>query len=336
MKFRLVLAATLAFSLATCAEDAPAKQRHFALRYSVNVKDVPAGKDLRIWIPLAHSDAFQDVQVLSKEGDLKLRKSLDDVSGNLALYGESEGGKTRDYRFTIEYDVVRLERIDFQDGKLAQGAHPERSSQALLAGFLHADQRIPITGATAQAAADTTASAKSPVEKARAIYDYIGHNIRLDSTTSGCCQGDATNAFSSKQGDSNDLTAVFVSMARSQQIPARSEVGFALPSDKHSGELTTHYSWAEFYAAAMGWLPADPAASIQRPAEREYYFGSLDNNRVQFSVGRDLKLNPPQEGGPVDTFIRPYVEVEGKPYSKVSLDVSFRDAGTPGATTQKH
>jgi hypothetical protein len=51
-------------------------------------------------------------------------------------------------------------------------------------------------------------------------------------------------------------------------------------------------------------------------------------NRVQFSTGRDLRLNPPQDGKPLNYFVYPYVEVDGQEYPNVSLAFSFADAVT--------
>jgi transglutaminase-like putative cysteine protease len=330
----LIVSCALLFSLQLVAQTP--KQRHFVLHYAVKVKDVPAGKELRIWIPLAHSDAYQDVQVLSKEGDLKLRKSADDASGNTALYAEADTTKTRDYRFRIEYDVVRFERIDLVDGKPAPGAHPERSSQAVQASFLQPDPLTSVTGPVGQVAAEETRSSTTSLDKAHALYDYVWRVLSYDPSGHGCCRGDAKWTFDSKHGDSTDLTALFVAMTRSQQIPARSAVGVQLPSDKHSGKLTTNSSWAEFYAAPVGWLPADIAAAKQHPEQREYYFGAQDMNRLQFAVGHDIKLSPPQEGAPLNFFIDPYVEVAGDQYSKVSLEVSFQDVEASGTGAPGH
>jgi len=326
----------VALSLFGHAQNTAEKQRHFVLHYVVKVKDVPAGKELRIWIPFAHSDAFQDIQVLRKEGDLKLHKSVEDEFGNTALYAETDTTKTRDYRFVIDYDVVRFERVDLTDGKLAPGAHPERASQAVQQRFLGPNRLVPTSGPAAQTAAEETKSAGTSVEKAHAIYDYLWRTLRYDPAASGCCQGDANRTLDTKGGDSTDFTAVFVAMARSQQIPARSAVGFQLPADKHSAEITKHASWAEFYANPQGWLPVDVAAASQHSDLREYYFGAQDMNRMQFTVGRDFKLNPPQEGGPLNFFIEPYVEVGGKQYSKIALDVSFSDAGASAAGPAVH
>lgn len=44
-------------------------------------------------------------------------------------------------------------------------------------------------------------------------------------------------------------------------------------------------------------------------------------------MGRDLVLNPPQSGEPLNYFVYPYVEVDGKKWENVSSHFSFADVG---------
>jgi hypothetical protein len=44
----------------------------------------------------------------------------------------------------------------------------------------------------------------------------------------------------------------------------------------------------------------------------EYYFGNLDEQRVVWSMGRDLTMQPPQDDGPVNSLPKMYAEVDGK------------------------
>ena len=76
----------------------------------------------------------------------------------------------------------------------------------------------------------------------------------------------------------------------------------------------------------------DISEAWKHPEKRNYFFGSHDVNRVQFSLGRDLRLSPPQDGKPLNYFVYPYVEVGGKAYSNVSTAFSFADvpAGAAG------
>jgi hypothetical protein len=46
---------------------------------------------------------------------------------------------------------------------------------------------------------------------------------------------------------------------------------------------------------------------------------------VQFTQGRDLKLEPAQNGPPLNYFVYPYVEIGGKEYPNVSIAFSFED-----------
>jgi hypothetical protein len=45
---------------------------------------------------------------------------------------------------------------------------------------------------------------------------------------------------------------------------------------------------------------------------REYFWGAWDQYRVKLAMGRDLILNPPQHGSPINTFGYPYAEVGKK------------------------
>jgi hypothetical protein len=53
-------------------------------------------------------------------------------------------------------------------------------------------------------------------------------------------------------------------------------------------------------------------------------------------MGRDLRLNPPQTGEPLNYFVYPYVEVEGKAYPNVSNEISFADASATQADAAQH
>lgn len=48
----------------------------------------------------------------------------------------------------------------------------------------------------------------------------------------------------------------------------------------------------------------------------EYYFGAVDESRIAVGTGRDLILNPPQAGEPLNYFMYPYAEADGKPLNE--------------------
>jgi len=122
-------------------------------------------------------------------------------------------------------------------------------------------------------------------------------------------------------------------MARSQKIPARYEMGFSIPTDKHSGEVAGYHCWTDFYLKGTGWVPVDISEAWKHPEKHDYFFGAHDVNRVQFTMGRDITLSPPQQGQPLNYFVFPYVEVDGKEFSNVATRSSFADvsSGTAAA-----
>jgi transglutaminase-like putative cysteine protease len=314
------------------------ESRHFIFHYAFTVNST-AGKRLRIWMPAAQSDAFQDVKIISAKGDLPFKKMRESTYGNQIYYAE---GKARqaDLHFDVQYDIVRHERtalnpqpLNPQQRDVASNVSTENSSHLVRTALtprereqdLEANALVPITGAPAILAAKVTQSKAGPLDKARAIYDYVFTTMRYEKTGTGWGRGDVLYACDAKKGNCTDFHSLFIAMARSQAIPARFEIGFPIPEDKHSGEIAGYHCWSDFYVDGKGWIPVDISEAWKHPDKRDYFFGSHDANRVQFSMGRDLRLNPPQDSRPLNYFVYPYVEVDGKEYPNVSLAFSFAD-----------
>src|ERR1700686_219588 len=93
-------------SLPALAQPAPTqRERHFNFHYAFTVKNINPGERVRVWIPLAHSDAFQDVKVNSKSGDLPLKEVRQPEYGNEVLYAETSKADKGEYKFSVDYDV---------------------------------------------------------------------------------------------------------------------------------------------------------------------------------------------------------------------------------------
>jgi hypothetical protein len=314
----------LPFALAALAQDS-APARHFTFHYSFTVKNVEAGQPLEVWIPLAHSDQFQEVKVLSQAGDLALTKTQENEYGNWMMHASIAKATKSDYQFAVDYEVVRREHVVLTNGSPVAGMHVDKAPKLQLARFLEPDKLVPTTGLPAQLAAEQTKGAATQLDKAHAIYEYVFKTMKYDKSGTGWGHGDTLWACDSKRGNCTDFHSLFISMARSQHIPSRFEIGFPLPKDKTSAEIPGYHCWTEFYIDSIGWVPIDISEAWKHPEMNGYYFGAHDANRVQFTVGRDLKLNPPQAGAPLNYFVYPYVEMAGKEYSNVSIAFSFKD-----------
>jgi len=299
------------------------ESRHFTFHYAFTVKNLPAGQKVRIWIPAAQSDPFQEVKVISASGDLALRKTRESKYGNEIYFAETTAAQP-ELHFEVEYSVVRHERRAL-DG--VARAVPASLASKERREDLQPDTLVPITGVPADLAAKVTQGKSDPLEKARAIYDYVFTTMRYDKTGTGWGRGDVLYACDAKKGNCTDFHSLFIAMARAQGIPARFEIGFPLPADKHAAEVAGYHCWADFYIEGKGWIPVDISEAWKHPEKRDYFFGAHDANRVQFSMGRDLRLSPAQDDKSLNYFVYPYVEVGGKEYPNVSLAFSFADEG---------
>ncbi len=308
----------LALTLAALSQDS----RHFTFHYGFTVKNLPAGKRVRIWIPSAQSDAFQEVKVISANGDLSLKKTRESKYGNEIYFAETNNTTQPELHFDVDYDVLRHERIALNPAPHIVAAALTKKERE---EDLQPDVLVPVTGVPADLAIKVTQGKTQPLDKARAIYDYVFTTMRYDKSGTGWGHGDVLYACDAKKGNCTDFHSLFIAMARSQGIPARFEIGFPLPPDKHSAEIAGYHCWSDFYIDGRGWIPVDISEAWKHPEKRDYFFGSHDVNRVQVSMGRDLRLNPAQDGKSLNYFVYPYVEVDGQEYPNVSLAFSFAD-----------
>ena len=318
---RKVLFLLLVLPMFASAQEA----RHFTFHYGFSVKNVPQGQRVQVWMPAAHSDDFQEVKIVSAKGDLPLKKTRESKYGNEIYYGDTNKASQSDLHFEVVYDVVRHERLVLGRNipRLTTAKLKEKEEKRDLAP----DTLVPVTGLPAELAAKVTQGKATQLEKARAIYDYVFTTMRYDKTGTGWGRGDVLYACDAKKGNCTDFHSLFMAMARSERIPARFEIGFPLPPDKHSGEIAGYHCWSDFFEPEHGWVPVDISEAWKHQEKRDYFFGAHDDNRIEFSMGRDLKLNPAQQGDLLNYFVYPYVEVAGKKFENLSLAFSFEDVG---------
>jgi transglutaminase-like putative cysteine protease len=229
----------------------------------------------------------------------------------------------------VKYEVERRENAALKTSRTEPDTY---ANSAQLNRFLQPDKLVPIIGLPAELAAKEVQGKTNDLDRSRALYDYVFNNMKYDKSGTGWGRGDTLWACDSKHGNCTDFHSLFISMARSQHIPARFEIGFSIPEGKASAEVAGYHCWSEFYLKDRGWIPVDISEAWKHQEKKDYFFGTHDANRVQFSMGRDLQLTPAQDGDRLNYFVYPYVEMDGKTYSNVSLNFSFADQGAKPTT----
>ncbi len=314
-----------------------AKERQGVVSVKVNLVAPADAKRVDLWIPYPMSDENQEITDVSVNGNYSAVGVYREGNfGNNMLHAKWDApvnGRTLTYTF----QVVRKEvvRKDFPGQETS-------FSMKDLEKFLAATS-LGATGGTAKEYAEKITKGKmTTLAKATAIYDWIVENMYRDPNVKGCGLGEVDVLLRKPGGKCADIHSVFVTLARAAGVPAREVFGIRLPKGKE-GEITkSQHCWAEFYLPGYGWVVVDPAdvrkAILEKKitlAEakplREYYFGAVDENRISFGTGRDLRLNPPQQGAPLNYFMYPYAEADGKPLNEdlygfnLGYSIGFRE-----------
>ena len=299
-------------------------QRTFLFTYQVIIGDIPAraGK-LRLWIPRAESDEHQTVRLKAADGPAPLRETREGEYGNHILYAEVRHPHNGLPAFIIAYEVTRREYARGDYARLAKAGSDSEPVPQSVRHFLEPDRLVPISGRIKDLADAVAAARPSALGKAYALYDYVFRTVRYDKSGTGWGRGDSLWVCDARRGNCSDFHSLFISLARAEGIPARFDIGFPVPAGDSAG-IPGYHCWAEFFVAGLGWVPVDISEAWKNPEKHDYFFGALDSNRVQFSTGRDLRLEPKPDGPAVNYFIYPYAELDGKPFDGVKGNFSFR------------
>ncbi|HEY6324558.1 MAG TPA: transglutaminase domain-containing protein [Thermoanaerobaculia bacterium] len=323
-------------ALGTAAADAP-RSREFELTYSARIGELPAAAHrVEVWLPYPVSDDSQEVRIAAVSAPASYEVVREPRFGNSILHLSVTDPRARELAVEMKVQVRRREYIRHDFGvaavtPAAPAAATSPAAAAATAAWLRPDRLVPLDDRIRGLAAEVTRGRRGDLEKARAIYDYVVATMSYDKTGTGWGNGDIYWACNAKRGNCTDFHALFIGLARAVGIPAKFEIGLPLPEARGQGEIGGYHCWAEFYLAGYGWVPVDASEARKNPEKRSYFFGALDENRVQFSVGRDLVLAPRQAGAPLNYFIYPYVEVDGQPFGKVTKTFRYEDRGNRSA-----
>jgi transglutaminase-like putative cysteine protease len=252
-----------------------------------------------MWIPVPQSDRFQTIELVSIITPVDHDSLKDKYNKNKVLhmrFSPEHSGKM----VKLVYDVKRKEKQAYEDDTSPND-------------YLGASILMPI-GDRFKILSDSIIGSKrkdGTIMQARALYDYIIDNMRyMKSGTYGT--GDAVYACDALTGNCTEFHSLFISLARSAGIPSRFAVGASIPSDRDEGGISGYHCWAEFYAEGK-WWPVDISEANKYSALATYYFGRHPANRIEFTRGRDLVLEPGPSSGPINFLAYPVMEQANKP-----------------------
>jgi len=321
----LVLPIALSWAFSTAPEP---RNRSFHLDYKATVQGIPAdAKHVDLWLPVPHNDDYQTIENLHIDSPYPYEITTGE-HGNTMMHVGIDGPKETTFSIVMSLDATRKEHI--QSRLFGGPSLPRDEDPAELAQYLKPDRLVPLDDQIRTWATDviTSANAHTDLEMARAIYNHVVATVKYDKTGKGWGRGDIYYACQERRGNCTDFHAIFIGYARAMGIPARFAIGVPLPATRGEGKIAGYHCWAEFFARGIGWVPIDASEAAKNPAKREYFFGAHDENRLEFSKGRDVALTPRQKGDPLNYFIYPYAEADGQPLHETTYEIAYRDRVT--------
>ncbi len=311
---------------------APGGWRTFELTTRVEVSASSAAT--RVWLPAALLADTPYQRTLSNHfqaegGSAKL----------IERPGDALGIVTAEFPAGVKPVLTLTSRIATRDYAVDVSA-TERAPQAAsaeLQPYLRPTKLIPTDGIVKTTADRITGGARTDVEKARAIYEWVVENTFRDPQTRGCGLGDIRFMLETKDlgGKCADINSLFVGLARAAGIPARdvygirvakSELGYKSLGAASENVTKAQHCRAEVHIEGCGWVPVDPAdvrkVALEEPPgnrplsdemvkrARARLFGSWEMNWIAFNYAQDVAL-PGSDGSPMGFLMYPEAESDG-------------------------
>lgn len=252
----------------------PASERWRVFEITTRVQVLKPAGPTRVWLPMPLAVA-------------PYQKTLGDTyqaPGGRTLMVESEDLDilTADWDDGIEPALTVTNRVSTTDraANLATPTVPPLLDARVLDRFLRPTRLVPADGLLKTMPQTVTRGTGTDVERARAIFDWIGSKGIRDA------------------GAPVDPNVLFVHLARGSSIPARHVWGLGLAS--HNATKAQQCK-AEIYLTGYGWVPVDAGVA--------HGFGSWEMNWIAFNYAHDVVL-PGSKRGALPFFMYPQAETK--------------------------
>ena len=289
----------------------PANWRTFELVTRVEIAK-PAG-ETKIWVPLPSVDSdYQKTVTDSWTGNTSNARIVSDGKyGAMMLLAEFSPNERMPWVEVTSRFQTRDRSLDFARRSGETLSPQER------AFYTEATSLMPVDGIVRKTALEATKGAKTEMEKARALYEWIVDNTFRDPKTVGCGRGDVKVMLETRNlsGKCADLNALYVAMARSVGLPARDVYGIRVAKSQFGyrslgagteNVTRAQHCRAEVFVNGSGWIPVDPAdvrkvvleekpqvvtlADPVVPPVRSKLFGAWEMNWLGYNFAHDIAL----------------------------------------------
>ncbi len=323
-------------------------ERIFNFSYTVEVESTN-GKKLEMWIPLPQSNGVQSISNLKIDSrNLPHEIKEENTHRNTYLFIHKEDGIFNSEIIEITFDVTRVEHSNILDKNVNPleylGSYRTVPTGVVFDTVIN-DNNLKandvrgiydfILAGMHYGKPKTTDDLyyKAPWMNSDSLYgrknvnrDHVVNLYQVAKTQNGNYtfgNGNSLYACDIGVGNCTDYHSYFMSIGRTLEIPVRFHMGFPIP-DGVQGKIGGYHCWADFFVDGEGWYPVDISEADKNPSKSDYFFGNLDQNRVEFITGRDFELEHYSDN-PVNIFIYPLLEIGDEKSNAFYKEFSFRD-----------
>lgn len=275
--------------------------KSFEVTMTVTVKPdaVPAAETVRAWLPIPRLYPHQkDFKLQTASPTLKNISAEDDPIRSAYLEGTAVQQQLT--KFQIEYTYTTY------------GVHfnlkPEKivafdSLDPLVRMYTAEGPHVVFTEKVRKLSQELAGDEPNPLRKAKRFYDWITENIQYSYALEySTIRNISEYCLTKRYGDCGQAALLFITLCRSNGIPARWQSGWlTMPGRK------TIHDWTEIHIPPYGWIPVDPYMGVfamrymtslqddEKHELRDFYFGGLDQYRMAANSDHNQTLTPPKQ-----------------------------------------
>lgn len=276
---------------------------HIRIRASVKIKDAHFEKNklVRVHLPLPAACPQQQNIVIHSTYGTPTYIAPEDAPQRTIYWEEII---TENHPFWVEYSYDYTAVYTDPARILPDAQQPDFDTEEIQPQIVFSPYIRALT-------AELTQGLTSPIDKARAFYDFVTKNVRyafmrayfgLESIPENCARN--------YRGDCGVQALLFLTLCRCAGIPCQWQTGlYAEPNDVGA------HDWTRFYVAPYGWMFADlsfggSAFRDGDEARRQFYFGNLDCYRMVANRQFQAPFDPPKTHWRADPYDNQYGEIE--------------------------
>ena len=332
------------------------KSREFSFSCSVDVEP-SNNKKLEMWLPVPQSNSVQEISNVSIDSDgLFYEFKEEKEHKNKYVYIYSNSGTNTTKKVVLSFDIKRFQHQNVNYDNVNSDNYLSGSSMVPVGSVFDKivkDNKLAKDNMKGVYNYVLTGMhyGKPTDDKASGNYKYVHGGInpktgkewlpsnityglkkktrdeltKSQNNNEKYAYGNGNSLYACDIGVGNctDYHSYFISLSRTLEIPARFHMGFPIPSGKE-GKVKGYHCWADYYIDGEGWHPVDISEADKDPSKAEYFFGTVDESRVEMMIGRDFSLDE-YSSNPVNLFIYPLLEVEDKSSKNFKKSFSFKE-----------